>query len=292
MKNSKTNCHAPTDTVTNTIAPADINYDDAVRKGKAIVASLSGKQWDLGDLTAQVEKAYGQNRLEQFAVDINFPGAACTLSRYRSVCVAFPKTGGRPLFFGSAQKLQTHPDRHQIVGDNPEITKREAIELMREWRAKQNGTASEADEADDEEEAVDDLEATDTEPSATAEPPATPPSTPAKAKGTKKPISAAQAEFNETKRWVAQDLARANDTISAAQVRHKPYTPKERQNIVKALAAVPASLATMEQANKEDAKKIVWLKELVAEAKEAAEAEGRIKASPKRAASEPAQAVI
>jgi hypothetical protein len=225
------NGHTSADTATNTIAPADIGYDDIVRKGKAIVASLSEKQWDLGDLAAQVEKAYGENRLEQFAVDINFPGAPCTLSRYRSVCVAFPKTGGRPLFFGSAQKLQTHPDRHQIVRDNPQITKREAIELMREWRAKQTGTPA-ADEAGDEEEVVDDLEATDTEPSAT----------PVKPKEPKKPISAEQAEFNENKRWIAQDLARANDTISAAQVRHKPYTPKERQNIVKALAAVTVGM--------------------------------------------------
>ncbi len=270
-------------------------YMTVVAECKAAITEISSKQWILGNGACTVTKKYGDNALERFAEDINFPGAACTLGRYRSVCVAFPKTGGRPLFFGSAQKLQKHPDRHQIVRDNPDITKREAIELMREWRARQNGTAAPlADdvEADDElEEDVDDVEATDTEPSATADATDTEPvSTPAKAKGTKKPISDEQVEFNETKRWVGQELARANEIIGAAQVRHKTYTPKERQNLIKALTAVPASLATMKQANHEHAEEIAWLEELVAEAKEEAAAEGRIKRSPKSAP--PEQAAI
>jgi hypothetical protein len=271
----------------------ETEYLAAVEEGKAIIADVSGKQWALGDLALKVEKKYGENRLERFAEDINFPGAACTLGRYRPVCVAFPKTGPRPTFFASAKVLQKHPDRIRIVTEKPGIGAHEARELMREWRGKQNGTASLAAddvEADDElEEEADNLEATDTAPSATAEPTVT---TPAKAKGTKKPISDEQAEFNETKRWLAQELVRANDMIGAAQVRHKTYTPKERQNLVKALAMAPTTLETMEQANKEHAEEIAFLKELVAEAKEAAEAKGYIKRSPKRAASAPTQVSV
>ena len=113
----------------------ETEYLAAVEEGKAIVADVSGKQWALGDLALKVEKKYGENRLEQFVVDINFPGAACTLGRYRSVCLAFPKTGGRPRFFASTQILQRHDDRIQIVTANPNISVREARELMRKWRA-------------------------------------------------------------------------------------------------------------------------------------------------------------
>jgi len=241
----------------------EMEYLAAVEEGKAIIADVSGKQWALGDLALKVEKKYGENRLERFAEDINFPGAACTLGRYRPVCVAFPKTGPRPTFFASAKVLQKHPDRIRIVTENPDISAHEAREKMRKWRDEQKGTASptaEADEADDDdlEEEADDLEATDTEPSATVEPTTTPTSTPAKAKGTKKSISDEQAEFNETKRWLAQELVRANDMIGAAQVRHKTYTPKERQNLVKALAMAPTTLETMEQANKEHAEEIAF----------------------------------
>jgi hypothetical protein len=131
MENSEqTTADAPT------IVPADTDneaeYLAAVKEGKAIVASISGKQWALGDLAARVEKSYGGHRLEQFAEDIDFDGEVSTLSRCRSVCLAFPKTGVRPRFFASAQILQTHPDRFAIVERNPDISKAEARALMRE----------------------------------------------------------------------------------------------------------------------------------------------------------------
>jgi hypothetical protein len=132
--------------VTDTTTTTDIDeaeYLAAVKEGKAICATVSGKQWALGDLTAQVAKAYGENRLEQFAVDINFDGETSTLSRYRSVCLAFPKTGGRPRFFASAQILQGRDDRFQIVTANPNISVREARELMRE----EQGTPTQAEQS-------------------------------------------------------------------------------------------------------------------------------------------------
>ena len=83
---------------TDTSAPTDTNeaeYLAAVQEGKAIVADVSGKQWALGDLALKVEKKYGEKRLEQFAEDINFPGAACTLSR----CCVSQNRGPPPVFW-------------------------------------------------------------------------------------------------------------------------------------------------------------------------------------------------
>jgi hypothetical protein len=280
----------------------DTEYLAAVKEGKDIVADLSGKQWALGDLAARVEKSYGENRLKRFAEDINFPGSFCTLGRYRTVCLAFPKTGVRPRFFASAQILQKHGDRIAIVERDPAISKAEARELMRGWRAEQKGTASPAAEAvdevdddgtdDDLEEAADDLEAMDT--SATAEPTAPPTSTPArargtKAKGTKKPVNEEQAEFNESKRLLSMQLKLANDMIGAAEARKK-CPPEQRRNLGKAAAALPASLATMRQAGAAWLEYVDFLEKLAAEAKETAIGEGRIRNSPKPAASsEPAQ---
>jgi hypothetical protein len=119
----------PTDT-----RPSEAFYADAVRKGKDANAVITSKQWILGDLALEVTKVYGENRLERYAEDINFPGAACTLGRYRSVCVAFPKTGARPRFFASGKILATHPDHIAIVERNPTISKAEAREKMRKWR--------------------------------------------------------------------------------------------------------------------------------------------------------------
>src|SRR5262249_56131952 len=139
---------------TDTSAPTDIDeaeYRDAVERGKAACASVSEKQWELGDLAATVTKVYGENRLERFAEDINFPGAPCTLGRYRSVCLAFPKTGGRPRFFASAQILQkaAHDDTIQkIVTANPNISASEARELMRKRRAEQAGATTPTEQPD------------------------------------------------------------------------------------------------------------------------------------------------
>src|SRR5262249_11536586 len=48
-------------------------YKALVVEGKALVATISSKQWVLGDLADKVvAKNYGENALEQFAEDINF----------------------------------------------------------------------------------------------------------------------------------------------------------------------------------------------------------------------------
>src|SRR5262245_10401920 len=275
--------------VTGTNAPADIDeaeYLAAVKEGKAICATMSGKQWALGDLAAQVTKVYGENRLERFAEDINFPGAACTLGRYRPVCLAFPKTGPRPTFFASAKVLQTHRDRIAIIRENPDISAHEARELMRKLRAEQpHADQADDDQADDD---VDDDQADegdvkeqDTEPT-----PEATTSTPAKVRGARQTMTEEQAEFNESKRLLSNQVDLANEMIGVAETRKK-CPAEQRPNLGKAAAMVPVSLATMQKAGEEWLEYVAWLKKLAAEAKE--EAEGRIKRSPRPASSEPAQ---
>src|SRR6516165_6397206 len=105
-------------------------YEYLVEEGKKAVVGISNKLWELGDLANKVEKFYGENTLGQFANDINFPGSAKTLKRYRDVCRAFPENAGRPAFLTAAQALASHPDRHEIFKQKPNLTEREARQLM------------------------------------------------------------------------------------------------------------------------------------------------------------------
>ena len=105
-------------------------YEYLVEEGKRAVVGISNKLWELGDLAHKVEKFYGENILGQFANDINFPGSAKTLKRYRDVCRAFPENAGRPAFLTAAQALASHPDRHEIFKQKPNLTQREARQLM------------------------------------------------------------------------------------------------------------------------------------------------------------------
>jgi hypothetical protein len=174
---------------------ADITYDAAVREGRKIVANMSGKQWALGDLAAQVEKVYGENRLAQFAEDINFPGEPSTLARHRSVCLAFPKTGGRPRHFASAQVLATHPNRIAIVTENPDISKAEARRLMGEWSAEQ------------------------------------PDGNQAGAKGAKKTANDANEWSGDNRQWEREVLLIANNAVRVAAFL-KQCTPEQRRQVV------------------------------------------------------------
>jgi hypothetical protein len=220
--------------VTNTTTKTEIDeaeYLVAVKEGKAICATMSGKQWALGDLAAQVIKVYGENRLERFAEDINFPGAACTLGRYRPVCLAFPKTGPRPTFFASAKVLQKHPDRIRIVTETPDISAHGARKLMSKLRAEQ----PQADQADDDQADEDPFEegeedGENTEPTATIEEDDTAAtsqantSTAATAKGAKAKRAAKEKQQQEqedewlrdNRRWFRDLVAAANEASRVA----------------------------------------------------------------------------
>jgi hypothetical protein len=253
--------------VETTSAPAYTNepeYKAAVVEGLAIVADIASKQWRLGDLADKVvEKNYGENALERFAEDINFDGLYTTLDGYRRVCRAFPKNLGRPRFFAAAQVLAPHPDRAEIVKGNPAISEREARDLTRAYRDKQEQNNDDKNK---------------------------PGGDPAKSKpkGGKKKRKQddQQAHINESKRLLSKQLEQANQMIGAAEARKKT-APDQRRYMGIAAATAPATLKTMREAGEAWLDYIDWLEEAAAEAKEAAA--DRANKSPKPA--EPAQAV-
>jgi len=90
----------------------------------------------LGELAAQVETNYGESSLKVFAKDIGM--ALCTLQRSRSTWRAWAEISATPpKLYSVAQELQAHPDRAQIITNNPNITVREARKKSQEWKEEQ-----------------------------------------------------------------------------------------------------------------------------------------------------------
>jgi hypothetical protein len=117
-------------------------YEDAVAEAIQIVsaykqtvkaAANKDQHMRLGELAHGVTKEYGENRLKKFAKDVGV--AACTLERCRSVYRAWMENPApEPISYSVAKELQTHPNRFEIVRQNPNLTKSEAHEKMRELR--------------------------------------------------------------------------------------------------------------------------------------------------------------
>jgi len=263
-----------------TSAPAYTNepeYKAIVARCKAICASISGKQWELGDEADTATQKWGETSLEQLAADINFDGAPCTLGRCRDVCRAWPKNRARARFFSSAKILATHPGRFEIVERNPDISKREAREEMRKLRA-EHPDADQPDE-DQVEEANPIEEEEDTAPT-----PGATTSTPAKGattKGAKKTADEEQAKLQEDKRWLNKVIVPlANEMIGAAEVR-KRCTSADRRDLLAAIE--PALLETVEKAGEAWVELVDWLNEGLEEAAETEIQEGRVRTAPKPA---------
>jgi hypothetical protein len=107
-------------------------YEAAVAEGKEIIAQIDSsrdKLLRLGELADEVERGYGERRLERFAKEIGI--AACTLARCRSVFRAWPKEAPAPKSYAVAQELQAHPNRFDVIRQNPDMTKREARQIRR-----------------------------------------------------------------------------------------------------------------------------------------------------------------
>ena len=151
---------------------------------------------------------------------------------------AFPKMRGpTPLFcFGSSARGASRSLRRLSKG-NPDISKGEAREIMRKWRAEQGGTTADQTEEDDDLLEEDDTEPTPTgadaeqldnedlvEPEEDTGPTPTATSAPnGRRKGPKKPVDEEQAEFNESRRWLGKEVEQANEMISVAAVgRRRP----------------------------------------------------------------------
>jgi hypothetical protein len=111
-----------------------IEYNVAVREGKQILEHTDSGQLRLGELADKIQPIYGEKTLTKFAKAIGI--APCTAGRYRSVYRAWksaPEPQCIPKFFSVAKELEAHPERFQIIRDNPNITKREARQQMRQW---------------------------------------------------------------------------------------------------------------------------------------------------------------
>ena len=130
-----------------------IPFNDAEHEGKELVHRLDSewRQFRLGELAHRVKPVYGEGTLRKYAEAIGI--ALCTLDRYRTVYRAWAPilAPGRKLSYAVARALASHPDRAEIIRENPEITKRNAEELARQHRA-QNGKSIDANDEDDDEE--------------------------------------------------------------------------------------------------------------------------------------------
>jgi thiamine pyrophosphate-dependent acetolactate synthase large subunit-like protein len=119
-----------------------IVFAEAVREAKEILKQNDMSQMRLGELADQVGTHYGEGRLKAFAKAIGI--AACTVERHRDVYRKWKEipAPGRPLSYSVARELATHPEREQIVRDNPNITKAEACKVMRQHRKQTKKTDS------------------------------------------------------------------------------------------------------------------------------------------------------
>jgi len=123
-----------------------INYDAAVREGKQIVAEMERRWWRLCELADGIVTRYGEHTVERFAQDIGV--IPCTFVRRMSVYQAWKSAPGPKCYlpcFAVARELQSRPDRFEIIKAFPDLTKREASELARQWREHEQA----GDDADD-----------------------------------------------------------------------------------------------------------------------------------------------
>jgi hypothetical protein len=265
------------------IAMPDEEYQKLVAEGKEITAAVSGKQWALGDLADKVVTKIGrEDKLVQFAKDINFSGNWCTLERYRTVCRAFPKNRGRPLFFGTAQVLAKLPEQERFahVERNPNISVREAQEIMKKWR----GAEAKDDDLPDEDqpEKEDPIEPEDAGPTPTS-------AKAAMAKGPKRTADEVQEDvwLSDTKKWFHQVIVHANAATELNEV--MKCTPEQRRQL--ALTIEPELAEQIfENAAKAYLTFIAWFKEALAEASREVTQKGLVKTSPSpKRRKEPAQ---
>jgi hypothetical protein len=141
-------------TAANTNRPADIiPYERAVNEGKEIVLEIEAAergQLRLGELADKVEPKYGDRTQAKLATEIGV--AKCTLDRYRTVYRAWagnlaPGPNLVPQY-AVLRELATHPEREQIIRQNPNLTKREARDKMRDHK-RASGEKQKQDQEED-----------------------------------------------------------------------------------------------------------------------------------------------
>jgi hypothetical protein len=113
---------------------AEANYKAYVEQGLQAKQNIHLSQWALGALASNITIEYKKGKLQEYAEDIGEEYS--TLRHYRATYMAWRDPKGRPESFAVARALNTHPDRYQIVKDNPHLTAREAEDIMRQHKAK------------------------------------------------------------------------------------------------------------------------------------------------------------
>ena len=111
----------------------DNDYKLYVERGLQAKANIDASQWALGACAANIVIQDGAMKLQQYAKDIDV--VYTTLRHYRATYRAWRRApGGYPTSFAVATALNTHPDRYQILTNNPNLTELEARDLMRKYR--------------------------------------------------------------------------------------------------------------------------------------------------------------
>ena len=133
------------------------HFDDKdVAKGKKLAATLKSKgttlkstqaaikstEMELGKLADGLKPIYGKETLARFAKKIRL--SADRLNRCRSVYRAYKdkEIKGPSPKFGVLQALQGHPEREEIIRENPKLTVAQARTFMRDLRQSRGGRLS------------------------------------------------------------------------------------------------------------------------------------------------------
>ena len=109
-----------------------IPYDDAVVEGRKLVSSMKDNQFELGRIAGRVEPKYGEQTLERLAEEIGIDYG--TLKSYRTADRAWQDIPVRPKSFSVAKALNRHPNRADIIQEKPDMSVKEAENVMREWK--------------------------------------------------------------------------------------------------------------------------------------------------------------
>ncbi|HZP69240.1 MAG TPA: hypothetical protein VFB29_04790 [Pseudolabrys sp.] len=133
--------------------PTTLGFEDAVQQAKDILYQADRASLRLGEIADRVEPRYGDETLKKLANTIGV--SPRTLERHRDVFRAWkeiPAPERELVTYSIAKELETHPDRFKIIKGNPNLTKVEAHQLMREYRQRNEGKTT-AQAGDDEREA-------------------------------------------------------------------------------------------------------------------------------------------
>jgi hypothetical protein len=151
MKRKQTNGSAPTDT--SALSTERIDYYKAVVEARELLAHIDGSYYRLGQLVYEVAEAaeYGDRTLANFADAVGV--AKCTLDRYANVYRTWKDIlapGLKPSYsvLRELAPYATNPEIVESIRDNPNITKRDALEMKRKLKDTEEEQRQEEQEND------------------------------------------------------------------------------------------------------------------------------------------------